>query len=91
LSRGRDLSEALDELEMSKYRVVACRAITNIPSAVDQKTTNAMNMEQKGPSNTYGEKNLLKRSYDTDSDSFSLTEEDSISEGCERSQNPYRV
>ena len=29
LSRGRDLSEASDELEMSKYRVVACCTIAN--------------------------------------------------------------
>jgi len=30
LSHGRDMSEASDKQETSKYRVVACRTITNI-------------------------------------------------------------
>ena len=37
------MSEALDKRERSKYRVVACRTIANIQSAVDETATNAMN------------------------------------------------
>jgi hypothetical protein len=49
-----------------------------------------MNVEQKGPSSTCGndKKNQLKRSHDTDSDSFSLTEEDSPSQ---RDANEARI
>jgi hypothetical protein len=90
LSPRCDMSEASDKLETSKHRVVACRIIANIQSDVDETTTNAMNVDQNANGSTRGddENNRLKRSYDTDSDLFSPTYEDSLSQ---RDANEARI
>jgi hypothetical protein len=90
LSYGRDMSEASDTRKTSKYRVVTCCTIANIQSAVDEIATNAMNVEQNAPGSTCADtnNNRLKRSYDTDSDSFSPTDEDS---SFQRDANEARI
>ena len=84
------MSEASNTRETSKYRVVAYRTIANIQSAVDETVTNTMNVKQNAPGSTCGddENNRLKRSYDIDSDSFSPTDEDSLSQ---RDANETRI